>query len=124
MLALALFSIPVCFADWRYRRIPNIYLIFLAYSIVIERIFFGVNSISVVVWACLIAVMAYLLLRMGMGDVKLFLLAVLALDIDGVSSLLVFLTCIYVCSLAQIALMSGINFRIPRSVPLDRKSVV
>ena len=118
MVALALFSIPICIADWRYRRIPNIYIIFLAYPILIERVLFGVHSISIVAWACLFAVMAWVFLRVGMGDIKLFLLVVLALNFDGMSSLLVFLVCIYFCSLAQIALMSGINFRIPRSVPL------
>ncbi len=118
MAALALFAIPMCFADWRYRRIPNIYLIFLAYSIFIERTLFGVVSISVLAWACLIAVVANLLLKIGMGDVKLLLLAVLALDVDKISNLLVFLTCVYVCSLAQIALMLGIKLRIPQSVPL------
>ena len=44
MVALALFSIPICIADWRYRRIPNIYIILLAYSIVVERILFGVDA--------------------------------------------------------------------------------
>lgn len=118
MAALALFVIPMCFTDWRYRRIPNIYLIFLAYFILVERAFFGVLSISVVAWACLIAMAGNLLLKIGMGDVKLILLSVLALNIDTLSNLLVFLSCMYVCSLAQIALMSGIKLRIPRSVPL------
>lgn len=118
MLAIAIFSIPICLADWRYRRIPNIYIIFLAYSIALERVFFGLHSISIVAWACLFAVMAWVFLRVGMGDVKLFLLAVLALNLHGISSLFVFLICIYCSALAQIALMSGINFRIPRSVPL------
>lgn len=105
-------------ADWRYHRIPNIYIMFLTYSIVVERVIFGVHSITVIVWACFFALVASVFLRVGMGDIKLFLLVALALNFHGISSLLVFLTCIYFCSLAQIVLMSGINFRIPRSVPL------
>jgi hypothetical protein len=62
MLALALFALPIMCADWRYRRIPNIYLIFVMYWVGAERIVSGIASPRVLLLAIVASILGVLVL--------------------------------------------------------------
>jgi len=113
-----IFALPMCIADWRNRRIPNIYLIFLAYLIGLQTLFFGVKSLPVQGATILIAIFSVIFLKIGMGDAKLLVLTVLALDLGGNFELLALVACMYCASILQIMIVWMINRRIPSSIPL------
>lgn len=118
MTALWIFALPICIADWRVRKIPNIYLIFLAYVIFIQLLFYGVRSLAVQGVVCVIALFSVIFLKIGMGDAKLLVLTVLALDLGQIYELLALVTCIYIASILQIMIIGAMNRRIPSSIPL------
>ena len=118
MSALWIFAFPICIADWRVRKIPNIYLIFLAYVIYIQLLFFGVGSLAVQGVVCVIALFSVIFLKIGMGDAKLLVLTVLALDLGQIYELLALVTCMYIASILQIMIIGAMNRRIPSSIPL------
>ena len=117
MLALAIFAIPICISDWRYRRIPNIYLIFMLYLILALRLFLPVKSIAVISGTALCAV---LLCKVGMGagDAKLLVITALALNLPNFGALLLLATCMYVAAILQIILMWLYSAQLPKSIPL------
>lgn len=118
MTALWIFALPICIADWRVRKIPNIYLIFLAYVIYIQLLFYGVRSLAVQGVVCVIALFSVIFLKIGMGDAKLLVLTVLALDLGQIYELLALVTCMYIASILQIMIIGAMNRRIPSSIPL------
>ena len=117
MLALAIFAIPICISDWRNRRIPNIYLIFMLYLILALRLFFPLKSIAVISGTALCAV---LLCKVGMGagDAKLLVITALALNLPNFGALLLLATCMYVAAILQIILMWLYSAQLPKSIPL------
>ena len=117
MLALAIFAIPICISDWRNRRIPNIYLIFMLYLILALRLFFPLKSIAVISGTALCAV---LLCKVGMGagDAKLLVITALALNLPNFAALLLLATCMYVTAILQIILMWLYSAQLPKSIPL------
>jgi Flp pilus assembly protein protease CpaA len=118
MFALALFALPILCADWRYRRIPNIYLIFIMYWVGALRIFSGIASLEVLSIAIAASILGVLVLRMGIGDAKLFSVISLAINLPTIDSLVFLITCIYLGALLQIILMWGLKGVIPHSIPL------
>lgn len=95
MFALALFALPIMCADWRYRKIPNIYLIFIMYWVGAIRIISGIAALQVISLAIAASILGVLVLRMGIGDAKLFIITSLAINLPTIDSLVVLITCIY-----------------------------
>ena len=118
MFALALFALPIMCADWRYRKIPNIYLIFIMYWVGAIRIISGIASLHVLSLAIAASILGVLVLRMGIGDAKLFIITTLALNLTTIDSLVFLVTCIYLGALLQIILTWGLKSVIPRSIPM------
>ena len=118
MICLTLFALPVVLADCKDHRIPNIYLIFIAYYVGLERVIFGVASFKVVIVFIFFSIMAVMVMGMGMGDVKLLFLAVLALNLAGLSELFALLLWIYVAAALQIILITCLQRQIPRTIAL------
>ena len=118
MFALALFALPIMCSDWRYRKIPNIYLIFIMYWVGAIRIIHGIASLEVLSIAIAASILGVLVLRMGIGDAKLFILISLAINLPTIDSLVFLLICIYLGALLQIILTWGIKGVIPHSIPL------
>lgn len=118
MFALALFALPIMCADWRYRRIPNIYLIFIMYWVGAIRIISGIASLQVISLAIAASVLGALVLRMGIGDAKLFIVISLAINLPTIDSLVFLITCIYLGALLQIIMTWGLKSVIPRSIPM------
>ena len=117
MFVLALFALPVCISDWRYRRIPNIYLVYMLYPIFAIRLFVVVQSIAVISCA---AFFAALLTRIGMGagDAKLFGIIALALNLPNFGALSLLTTAMYLVAILQVLLMWLFSTEFPRSIPL------
>ena len=118
MFALALFALPIMCADWRYRRIPNIYLIFIMYWVGAIRIISGIASLQVISLAIAASILGALVLRMGIGDAKLFIVLSLAINLPTIDSLVFLITCIYLGALLQIIMTWGLKSLIPRSIPM------
>ena len=118
MFALALFALPIMCADWRYRRIPNIYLIFIMYWVGAIRIISGIASLQVILLAIAASILGALVLRMGIGDAKLFIVISLAINLPTIDSLVFLVTCIYLGALLQIIMTWGLKSVIPRSIPM------
>ena len=118
MFALALFALPIMCADWRYRRIPNIYLIFIMYWVGAIRIISGIASLQVISLAIAASILGVLVLRMGIGDAKLFIVISLAINLPTIDSLVFLTTCIYLGALLQIIMTWGLKSVIPRSIPM------
>ena len=118
MFALALFALPIMCADWRYRRIPNIYLIFIMYWVGAIRIISGIASLQVISLAITASILGSLVLRMGIGDAKLFIVTSLAINLPTIDSLVFLITCIYLGAVLQIIMTWGLKSVIPRSIPM------
>ena len=118
MLTLALFALPIMCADWRYRRIPNIYLIFVMYWVGAERIVSGIASPRVLLLAIVASILGVLVLRMGIGDAKLLIAISLAINLPTIDSLVFLISCIYLGAILQIILTWGLKSVIPRSIPM------
>ena len=118
MFALTLFALPIMCADWRYRRIPNIYLIFIMYWVGAIRIISGIASLQVISLAIAASILGALVFRMGIGDAKLFIVLSLAINLPTIDSLVFLITCIYLGALLQIIMTWGLKSLIPRSIPM------
>ena len=117
MFVLVVFAIPICISDLLYRRIPNIYLLFMLYFILATRLFIPVKSLSVISAATFCAVLL-LLVGVGAGDAKLLIISALALNLPNFGALLLFATSIYVGAIFQVILMWLFSARLPKSIPL------
>ncbi len=118
MLALALFAVPILVSDWRYRRIPNIYILIILYWVLMMRVVFGTRSITTIILALSVALAAVVIMRMGMGDAKLFSIIALALNLPSTWSLSLLILCISLCAIAQIIITCACTRRVPSSIPL------
>jgi len=118
MIAVFLFSIPILFADWQYRRIPNIYLILILYWVSLMRIVSGIASVQTLILCLLLNAFAVVILRMGIGDAKLILTISLALNLTSSSDAALLLFSMYLVAVLQIIVIWGSTQRIPRSIPL------
>ncbi|MDA2963448.1 MAG: prepilin peptidase [Actinomycetota bacterium] len=118
MIVVALFVLPILIADWRYRRIPNIYIIYITYWIIFMRIITGIASPITIALALAISTICVATMKMGIGDAKLLSIISLALNLSNISELLTLIICIYLAAVAQIILSSLHRRRIPASIPL------
>ncbi|CAB5009790.1 MAG: hypothetical protein F2893_04550 [Actinobacteria bacterium] len=118
MFAIYLCAIPMCIADCKSHRIPNIYLMVMFYVICCESVFRGVGSIEFLTLCALSLVGLNVIIRIGMGDVKLIFLICLALNLDRFSQLLTLLTAVSLVALATIVLHSVRAGQIPVTIAL------
>ncbi len=117
MFILALFALPICISDWRYHRIPNIYLLFMLYAIAVMHFFVGTRSITVIFAATMFAILLSWV-GMGAGDAKLFVIIVLALNLASFGALLLLATSTYVATIVQLVFTWRISRRLPKNLPL------
>ena len=118
MLAFTLLAVPILISDWRYRRIPNIYMLLFLYWVMLMRVVTGIASIETIFLVLLIALSALLIMRMGMGDAKFFVITALALTLPNAGSLALLVMCIYLSAITQIIITSAYHHRVPSSIPL------
>ena len=118
MLAFFFLAIPILISDWRYRRIHNIYMLLFLYWVMIMRVISGIASIKTIFFVLLIALSALLIMRIGMGDAKFFVIIALALNLPSAWSLALLIICIYLSAIAQIIIASAYYRRVPSSIPL------
>lgn len=118
MLPLIFLAVPILISDWRYRRIPNIYMLVFLYWVLVMRVVCGIASIATFLLALLIAFLGSFIMRMGMGDAKFFVIIALALNLPNPRSLAFLASCIYLSAIVQIIITSAYNRRVPKSIPL------
>ncbi len=118
MVAVFLFSIPILLADWQYRRIPNVYLIFTLYWIATLRIISGIASVQTLIICVVLTALGVVILKMGIGDGKLILTISLALNLTSNADVALLFFCMYVAAVLQIIVIWGARQSIPRSIPL------
>ena len=118
MLAITLFSLPIALCDWKYRRIPNIYLLFIFYWVTTTRIVSGINSPAIIGVAILLCFLAVLFFGLGMGDAKFIMLLCLALNLSQTTQLMVLIFSIYLAATIGISITWLTTRRIPDSYPM------
>jgi Flp pilus assembly protein protease CpaA len=118
MLAIALFSLPIALSDWKYRRIPNIYMLFIFYWVTTTRILSGINSPAIIGVAILLCFLAVFFFGLGMGDAKFFMLLCLALNLSQTTQLMVLIFSIYLAATIGISTTWLTTRRIPDSYPM------
>jgi Flp pilus assembly protein protease CpaA len=118
MLAIALFSLPIALSDWKYRRIPNIYLLFIFYWVTTTRIVSGINSPAIIGVAFLFCFLAVFFFGLGMGDAKFFMLLCLALNLSQTTQLMVLIFSIYLAATIGISITWLTTRRIPDRYPM------
>jgi len=118
MFSLVIFSIPIAIADWKYRRIPNIYLIFITYWVGLEKFICGISSPSILCASIAVAFLAVTVLGIGMGDAKLFVLISIAVNISSPFEIVILICAIYLAASIQICITWVANQKIPRSIPM------
>ncbi|CAB4857028.1 MAG: hypothetical protein F2786_01105 [Actinobacteria bacterium] len=118
MLSIAVFALPIAIADWKYRKIPNIYLLFILYWVGMSRLFSGVRSPVTIALAILLAMTAVVFLGMGMGDAKYFILICLALNVSHATQLVILIVGIYIASAGGICISWLAGHKFPDSIPL------
>ena len=118
MEAVFLFSIPILIADWQYRRIPNIYIVFTLYWVAILRIIFGIASIQALALCGVITAVAVVVMKMGVGDAKLIFTICLAINVASSGDVLILYFCMYLAAVVQIIAIWGFRRNIPHSIPL------
>ena len=109
----ALFLLPVTIADLSQQIIPNIYLKILSVFMAIALIMNGLPSSSLLFTVGLFSVVL-LVLKVGMGDIKLLAILMLTFELKLISYLVVVL----VIASVHIVISSLRNSAIPRSIPM------
>ncbi len=117
-MSIAVFALPIAIADWKYRKIPNIYLLFILYWVGMSRLFSGVRSPVTIALAILLAMTAVVFLGMGMGDAKYFILICLALNVSHATQLVILIVGIYIASAGGICISWLAGHKFPDSIPL------
>jgi len=117
MLLLAVFALPICISDWRYHRIPNIYLLFMFYPIAFLHFLSGSQSITVII-VTIFCVCVLTLVGMGVGDAKLFVIIALTLNLASFGDLLLLAAATHVATIVQLVFTWRISRRLPRNLPL------
>lgn len=109
----ALFLLPVAIADLSQQIIPNIYLEILSAFMVIAFIMNGLPSSSLLFIVGLFSVVL-LVLKVGMGDIKLLAILMLTFELHLIS----YLVLVLVIAAVHIVISSVRNRAIPRSIPM------
>ena len=118
MIALAIFALPICIADVKYHRIPNIYLIWMFYINGVELIFNGFTSINIFIYAVIVLCLLHGVAGIGMGDVKLVILMCLATHLARSFQLWLFICAIFACASILVLLEFLLSGRIRREIAL------
>ena len=118
MAALIVLALPICIADLKYHRIPNIYLILIFYVVALERIFTGVVSVKFFLLAASLLFALQCIVGIGMGDVKLILLICATLNLSRALQLGLLLLAICVSASLMVIIYYVVTARIPRQIAL------
>jgi len=113
LFAYFLLAIPICIADLSTFIIPNIYNKLLAYSAIIHVSIFGIGNVGMALMGVMV-LGVLLLLRVGMGDLKLLFLISVVHQLHPIQ----LLVCIVSVASAHIVILTGVHRVIPTRIPL------
>jgi hypothetical protein len=113
LFAYFLLAIPICIADLSTFTIPNIYNKLLAYSAIIHVSIFGIGNVGMALMGVMV-LGVLLLLRVGMGDLKLLFLISVVHQLHPIQ----LLVCIVCVASAHIVILTGVHRVIPTRIPL------
>jgi Flp pilus assembly protein protease CpaA len=117
MYVIALLAVPLCIADIRESKIPNIYLFYMCAISIPYLAVFGLGDLSKL-GAFLIVLVVLYLLGMGMGDVKLLAILGALLISMGHDNLLVLAVMIVSLATLHILCISLARRSIPNAIAL------
>ena len=118
MIAVFVLALPILLADWRYRKIPNIYLIIILYRVAALRIISGIASMRALVFCLALTAVAVMIMKMGIGDAKLIITISLALNLASTADVAQLFIWMYLSAILQIIVIWGSTQSIPHSIPL------
>lgn len=118
MAALIVLALPICIADLKYHRIPNIYLILIFYVVALDQILTGVVSVKFFLLAASLLFVLQCIAGIGMGDVKLILLICATLNLSRAFQLGLLLLAICVSASLMVIIYFVVTARIPRQIAL------
>jgi Flp pilus assembly protein protease CpaA len=116
-LALFLMSIPICIADLKEHKIPNIYL---SVMLVLSIPLLIINGLGDLTQLCvyLVALFVLHLFGMGMGDVKLLSIIGAALNSSGIYGYFSYASYILLCAALHLISLRLIKRSTPDQMPL------
>jgi Flp pilus assembly protein protease CpaA len=116
-LALFLMSIPICIADLKEHKIPNIYL---SVMLVLLSPLLITNGLGDLTQLCvyLVALVVLHLFGMGMGDVKLLSIIGAALNSSGICGYFSYASYILLCAALHLISLRLIKRSTPDQMPL------
>ena len=112
-LALLLLGIPICVADCSTFVIPNIYTKILFLFAASHLVFYGFGDLRQVGISG-IALVLLLVVKVGMGDIKLLALVLVSHSFKAFD----FLGFVFLLAVVHIVVLTGINRTIPWKIPL------
>jgi len=112
-IALLLLGIPVCIADLHTFIIPNIYTKILFYMASIHLAFHGLASLNNLLLTVSI-LLALMILKLGMGDIKILALILITHNIGALD----LLGYVLLLAVLHIMVLTGINRKIPPKIAL------
>ena len=112
-IALLLLGIPVCIADLHTFIIPNIYAKILFYMASIHLAFHGLASLNNLLLTVSI-LLALMILKLGMGDIKILALILITHNIGALDHL----GYVFLLAVLHIMVLTGINRKIPSKIAL------
>lgn len=112
-----LFAIPISIADLSVRKIPNIYLQFYGYMVIVLLVFQGVPE-PTFMFLVVISLGLLFAIGVGMGDCKLVAVIVLLLQLSTFREFELLLLAIFLCALIEIMLISLCSKVFPRTIAM------
>jgi len=112
-LIFGLTLIPITVSDLSRHVIPNIYLKVLSSLMLISFIVNGLPR-SDVYLPCLLMVTAFIVFKVGMGDIKLLTILILTFNCQ----ILTWLTLMAIAAMVHIVISTARNRTVPQSIPL------
>jgi Flp pilus assembly protein protease CpaA len=116
-LALFLVSVPICIADLKEHKIPNIYLYVMLLLTIPLLIINGLGDLTQLC-VYLVALVVLHLFGMGMGDVKLLSIIGAALNSLGFYGYFSLASCILLCAALYLISLRLIKRSTPDQMPL------
>jgi len=111
--ALLLLAIPMCVADCSSFVIPNIYNKILFLFAAVHLSIYGSGDFKRVAFSAFILV-ALLIFKVGMGDIKLLALILITHSFSAVD----YLGYVFLLAMVHIVVIAGISREIPSKIPL------
>ena len=112
-LALLLLAVPMCVADCGSFLIPNVYNKILFLFAAVHLLIFGFGDLKKVAFSAFILV-ALLIFKVGMGDIKLLALILITHSFSAVD----YLGYVFLLAMVHIVVIAGISREIPSKIPL------